>query len=234
MRVEKKISTVNPSSSPAEKKQGASFREALQENRKQQGQKAGAQPETEAAEQGELPGAPLPESAERGGRFGLPEKGGRPQRGKLREDESATRPEIALALSMQQSQNPVSARVEETASASSVETIQRVAEEVVVLCADGAQEVQIEVDSKVIEDLRISVRQKDGEVAVRLMTDSPQTMQMLQQGLPQLLAALEARHVVVAGIDVRPRFTPSGTGFSRGSRREQSGRDREGGGRGRR
>jgi flagellar hook-length control protein FliK len=139
----------------------------------------------------------------------------------------------AFASFAGQNQNPVIEEAAEAAAGAPIESIQRVADEVVVLCAGGAQEVQIEVDSKVLQDLRIAVRQKDGEVSVRLMTDSSQTMQALQAGLPQLMAALQARNVVVAAIDVTPRFASTGSAFSRGQRQGQSGRDRQGG-RGRR
>ena len=116
-----------------------------------------------------------------------------------------------------------------TAAAAPVAPIERIADEVVLISrADGSREVQAEVDSKVIADLRISVTERDGRIEVKLLTDTTATQRQLEAALPQLSAALQARHLNVSTLQVAPRiqaFVPA-QGRSSDSRQ---GRDGQGG-----
>jgi flagellar hook-length control protein FliK len=220
MRIERRPPGGKPPSPASDKSQSPSFREALSESRKQPAQGSGTTPGAAGNKEG--PGAEAIASS---------------REVEEQRKHTATEPSSSFGAApspaWRQTPGPTTGAVEETHAGAATGSIQRLADEIAVLThADGAQEVQIEIDSKVMQDLRISLIQKDGEVSIRLMTDSTQTRQVLDQGLPQLIAALQARQVVLAGLDVTPRHVPAAAAFPRG-KREQSGRDR-GGGRGRR
>ncbi len=85
---------------------------------------------------------------------------------------------------------PVEAVVE-TAPAAPSFPVERIADEVLLIARpDGSHEIQAEVESKVMADLRISVAQKGDRIEVRLLTDTPATQRALEQALPQLTQAL--------------------------------------------
>lgn len=145
-----------------------------------------------------------------------------------RAEETPTPAEPSVALGANpQSSNAV--RTETVAGPSAAATVQALADEIVaVVGPEGVRELQVEVDSAVIDDLRIAVSRDDnGELAVRLMTDSAQTAKLLQDNLGQLAAALSARSVQVAAIQVTPRVNPSASAASAKSQRERDRRERE-------
>lgn len=239
MRVENKPSVSKPSSTPADKKPAKPFDEVLEGRRQAQppADPKGKAPGKGAAPQPEQPLIPTPgkgpaktderEAAALSRRIAaLSEK-------KDSEEEAKPASGGALPASVPFTREPAKTSAEQVGATASTRTIERVADEIAVLTrADGSQEVQIEVDSKVLQDLRISISQRDGEVSIRLMTDSQQTARLLNEGMPQLMAALQTRHVSVAGIQVAPRVTPSGAESQRrfrGKDKDRSGRDRDGG-----
>lgn len=114
-----------------------------------------------------------------------------------------------------------------TAAAAPVAPIERLADEVVLIArADGSTEIQAEVDSKVIADLRISVTQRGDRIEVRLLTDTPATQRMLEQAVPQLSQALQARNLTPALLQVAPRA--AAPPLSPGTPRRPQQRDRDG------
>ncbi len=234
MRVENKPS-VGKQPAPADKKPAKAFGEVLEEGRKQ------AQPPGNRSEQkgqGTAPKTPRPAGPGAGKLAGSPDAAGDARGGgpsaeglgkKKRGEESAAPADIALAGTAQFRGGPTPAAVEQTASAAPTQAIERVADEIAVLThADGAQEVQLEVDSKVLQDLRISITQRNGEVSIRLMTDSQQTARLLNEGMPQLMAALQARQVSVAGVQIAPRaVAPATPESAQRFRRKRPARDRD-------
>jgi|GEM_PF-5641594 len=125
---------------------------------------------------------------------------------------------------------PVEA-VAETAPAAAVVPIERIADEVLLIARpDGSHEIQAEIDSKVMPDLRISVVQKGDRIEVRLLTDTPATQRALEQALPQLTQALEARQLNPALLQVMPRAMaptamPAPPPSPDARKRQQQGRD---------
>src|SRR5690606_24291770 len=116
---------------------------------------------------------------------------------------------------------------ESLAGPSSVDTVRALADGIVaVVGPNGILQVEVEVDSKVLGDLRISVsREVGGDLSIRLMTDSNDMDALLQQNVAQLSAALAARSVPAAAIQVSPRVASSGAADR--SRRERDKRDRD-------
>lgn len=141
------------------------------------------------------------------------------------------RPELAVMTGApgQQPQSSSVTGADGLGGASPVETVRALADEIVEIAGvDGLQQLEVEVDSKVIGDLRISVsREPGGDLEIRLMTDSSQTASLLQQNLGQLTAALTARNVQATAIQVTPRAFASSDSASERSRRERAKRERD-------
>lgn len=138
---------------------------------------------------------------------------------------------VASAQAGQAGANPQPAAVagaENIEGSAAAATVQKLADEIVaVVGPGGVGELQVEVDSSVIDDLRISVSRDDsGELRVRLMTDSTQTTKLLQANLGQLSAALAARNVQTAAIMVTARVSPAAGKAAFKSRRERDRRER--------
>jgi hypothetical protein len=126
----------------------------------------------------------------------------------------------------QQFAPPVDA-ASEAAPAAPVVAIERIADEVLLIARpDGSHEIQAEVESKVMADLRISVTQRGDKIEVRLLTDTPATQRTLEQALPQLTQALQTRNLNPALVQVLPRaHTPSPTFAAPAEGRRQQQRD---------
>lgn len=178
------------------------------------------QPPAARAPKKPLPVSPAPENPKQAG----PEPSEKPL-----EKETVAPLGVEPAPAPQAFAPPVDA-VAETAPAAVVVPIERIADEVLLIARpDGSHEIQAEVDSKVMPDLRISVVQRGDRIEVRLLTDTPATQRTLEQALPQLTQALEARQLNPALLQVMPRAmapaAPAPAPPSDARKRQQQGRD---------
>lgn len=142
-------------------------------------------------------------------------------------EESPTSAEAPAGLGAQP-QNVAAGGAASIEGASAAATVQALADEITAVAGpEGMRELQVEVDSNVIDDLRISVsRDASGELTVRLMTDSVQTTKLLQDNLGQLSAALAARNVQTTAIHVTARVNPAASAAAAKSQRERDRRER--------
>ena len=122
----------------------------------------------------------------------------------------------------------VAVKTESVDGPSAAATVRALADEIVAVAGpDGVRELQVEVDSKVFGDLRISVSRDDnGELTVRLMTDAPQTTKLLQDNLGSLAAALAGRNLQATAIHVTSRANPAASASAAKSQRERDRRER--------
>lgn len=170
-----------------------------------------------------VPAPPKP-AGEEGPRSDAPTKPEAPER----EQETPLAPLQGPEPQAQQFAPPVEA-ASQAAPAAQIVPVERIADEVLLIARpDGSHEIQAEVESKVMADLRISVTQRGDQIEVRLLTDTPATQRTLEQALPQLTQALQTRNLNPALLQVLPRaYTPPAAmaGVADARRRQQGGRD---------
>ncbi|MBI1352757.1 MAG: hypothetical protein GC160_00315 [Acidobacteria bacterium] len=221
-----------PGSKQAGSKPGSDFRSVLEKGRGESPQKplargkggAAGKPPSRLASNAPLPGGDPREGA--ASRL-KPEGPGR-----RKQEEPAPPTDLApeaLAAPLRNQAEQVSA----PAPAAPATPVERIADEIVMISRpDGSREIQAEVDSKVMADLRISVTERDGRLEVKLLTDTASTRRELEKAMPQLSAALQARNLNVSTVQVVPRAQAA---LSTPERPQDSrqGRQGEGGGQGR-
>lgn len=225
MRVDPKPNPkAKPTSDAPAPKPKTEFAAVLQQGRQPAAPEQAPAPQQPAARgpKHALPASPAPKSSKQAGPEQAPKE--------PKEKESVASLGVEPAPAPLAYAPPVEA-VAETAPAAAVVPIERIADEVLLIARpDGSHEIQAEVDSKVMPDLRISVVQKGDRIEVRLLTDTPATQRALEQALPQLTQALEARQLNPALLQVMPRAMaptamPAPPTSPDARKRQQQGRD---------
>jgi flagellar hook-length control protein FliK len=73
-----------------------------------------------------------------------------------------------------------------------------------------AEAINITFDSKTLEGLQVQIRQQDGELAIRFVTQSDNVSNLLSQHTGELREALTNKGVKVRNIAISNRETPTG------------------------
>lgn len=144
-------------------------------------------------------------------------------------DPSPSAPFTPVAAVAQQTQMP--AEVEAPRSVAEPRLIQGIVSEIVMAAEPGGtQEVQIQLNSRTLDGLKINIsKDAAGEIAVKFITANENVAQMLQRNVQTLSHSLAAKCLPVAGIQVQTSSSGSGSGSSGGGSQKQSGRGRGGG-----
>jgi flagellar hook-length control protein FliK len=96
------------------------------------------------------------------------------------------------------------ADVKQTRAASEVRLTDNLVQEILVINrGSGSQEVHIQFDSKTMDGLRVQIQRENGVLSVKLMSQSDESAKLLSSNADQLAAALQAKGVQVATIQVQ-------------------------------
>jgi flagellar hook-length control protein FliK len=114
--------------------------------------------------------------------------------------------------------------VEEPPPVTGPPEIQNLVQEMVVaIDAVGCERVEIQLDSKTLDGLRIQIRNQGGEVAIRFFSHSPEVTQFLTQNLPALSQAMANRGIRVGACRVEKGSDSQRRGFGSGRQQQQRG-----------